>query len=77
MAERYGWLSTDVPDGTVTTICALAPAAEGKTAASRSIAFCDCVPGMANESLVLPPSATPPPSMPIMRISQTASMRQG
>jgi hypothetical protein len=66
---------TDAPEGASTTTCALAPATEGNTASSRSRAFCDSVPGMLNDSLVCPPSAMLPPSIPTSTSTQTPIVR--
>ena len=52
------------------TSWALAPAVCGNTAARRSIASCDSVPGIANESCMVPPSASPPTTAPIAITNQ-------
>ncbi|OUE08379.1 hypothetical protein CMsap09_05480 [Clavibacter michiganensis] len=68
---------TSAPAGASVTICALAPAACGNTAARRSMASWDSVPGIEKDSWVFPPSARPPPRrMPRTRI-HAATTRHG
>ena len=66
----------DAPAGATTTAVADAPATDGNTASSRSSACCDSVPGMANDSCVLPPRPMPAPSTAMSTSTHTPITRQ-